>query len=1168
MKSDYPIKILHLSDIRLGSEELPDILFSQLAADLDLNLKVSKIDYLVISGDAGSTSNEQEYDAVFKLISKLSKKYEIDFTNIIIVPGNHDVNWDVSEESYKFFFRRKLDGSISEDRCIDCAGAGKLVRNDEAYKDRFRFFSDFLYYRIHNRAYPRDYDQQALLYTFSEHKLLFLGLNSCWEIDHHYRNRSSINPEAFSNAIKNFSLGQYSDWLKFAVWHHPATGAESLKDTSFLEELSRYGFRIAFHGHVHEDKNEAFHYGSNEGLRIIAAGTFGTQVNDKIKKTPFQYNLISLCFDAKQLTVESRKKKESHGSWRADTRWGDINNPSSSYSIAFASSKAVDSVRHENSTRRSLPTIFVSYSDSDIKLATLDYFIGRLKRELAKLNARFRIYSKYRLDHANDTSLEDTISKCDAVIVLGSPGYRAQINDKFGIAYQEYKLICGRAYRIKIDQSEYANTQQVIFKVIPVIIKGSLKASLPVEFGERQRVEFTETQRVQFIETQRVFDLSDIRLDTLSKNDSIFTSSKDNKKFEARLASIAQIITSTLITNSLPFKKAEADINERFKTSNDLFGQLFKDTKFSSSTVEKVPPFFDKLFVSTPDFEEVIQQRAYFMIGRKGSGKSTLTGALALNSNEKYKGYIAVSAESINLNYLYDSMTSQTNADRRYVLSKYIFFQVAWDGFIALCLTKLIVELMDRDVLGKTQVHHANEIYAFYKTFMTGEMERIVDDLELQTFIFETSFDKAQAFLKSLIDDAPAPNNLATDIRSLAQSRFNTNQFLTYLFGFNAHSALINIISGCDKRVLVTVDNFDTKFDLLRRDARNDGIELKKRNDFELEWLHGVMLRILDLKDLNKAKGTPFNSMDFCLTIPKDRFIQIEKEDRDDYRLNNRTKSIQWSGLDLCKILIQRLCYLTGSNANSDLPLHKQLDQLIDANFPNLPLNLHVSYGDKQLEMPLFCYVLRNSFWRPRDVLKIFEQLLAVSKIYSGQADKLPFGVIKSIVHDAAYSIIKTDFINEYISTIPTIKFIVNSFTGMSEVLSANALYEHLLSRDYFFIVLSDDYRVPVRSAKDFNFRKQVELLFDIGFLGVAFLPNVSSIYMNQMSGEFPDHFYFNEGSRAFHRIADNDFKESMFIIHPMFWDYLTLKSWDSYYPLHFTWEYLYTNGAMQPFRP
>jgi hypothetical protein len=60
------------------------------------------------------------------------------------------------------------------------------------------------------------------LYHFKEQNILILGLNSAWELDHHYKSRPSINPSALSKALNSIRQNQeYQNCLKIAVWHHP-----------------------------------------------------------------------------------------------------------------------------------------------------------------------------------------------------------------------------------------------------------------------------------------------------------------------------------------------------------------------------------------------------------------------------------------------------------------------------------------------------------------------------------------------------------------------------------------------------------------------------------------------------------------------------------------------------------------------------------------------------------------------------------------------------------------------------------------------------------------------------------------------------------------------------------------------------------------------------------
>jgi hypothetical protein len=230
---DNCIRILHLSDIHLGTVEQANRYFSQLATDLTRNLNIKQLNYLVISGDIANRSTEEEYDAAFNLVDKLVTRYGLDSNRVVIVPGNHDLNWDLSEAAYPFVAKRKLPNPLPEGRYIEAGSAGALICDEAEYKQRFTYFSDRFYKKVYGKAYPLEYDQQAILHPCPKTKSYSLRLNSCWEIDHHYRDRAGIHSNAIANAVDQILSENYDDWLKIAVWHHPVNGSESLKNPLF-----------------------------------------------------------------------------------------------------------------------------------------------------------------------------------------------------------------------------------------------------------------------------------------------------------------------------------------------------------------------------------------------------------------------------------------------------------------------------------------------------------------------------------------------------------------------------------------------------------------------------------------------------------------------------------------------------------------------------------------------------------------------------------------------------------------------------------------------------------------------------------------------------------------------------------------------------------------------
>ena len=332
---DQRIHILHLSDIHLENDTQAQVYRTQLETDLIQELKISRLEYLVISGDATNRSTEEEYRAAFKLVDGLVKRFGLDPGRVVIVPGNHDLNWDASDAAYPFVPKRKLPTSLAEGEYIPAGEAGGLLRDDDLYRQRFALFNTHFYRHVHSgREYPPDYEDQALLVERPEDRILFLGLNSSWQIDHHFTSRAGVHMEAFTRALDSLQEGTYDGWLKIAVWHHPVTGKEMMND-DFMQLLAVHGFQLCLHGHIHE-AIEGFHkYDDDRGIRIVGAGTFGAPAKQQVTGIPLQYNLLTFDPDNGRMTVNTRKKEKPDGAWSADARWGDKNDPKPSYTFAI-----------------------------------------------------------------------------------------------------------------------------------------------------------------------------------------------------------------------------------------------------------------------------------------------------------------------------------------------------------------------------------------------------------------------------------------------------------------------------------------------------------------------------------------------------------------------------------------------------------------------------------------------------------------------------------------------------------------------------------------------------------------------------------------------------------------------------------------------------------------
>lgn len=339
--------ILHLSDLHFDKQEQAILWSNQLAQDLKNELNIQSLDALILSGDIANKSTDEEYHVAQEFLAFFCQDFPLKPEQIIIVPGNHDLNWQESESAYTPVRRKDYDGrkiNINGENkpdpnyAIDDGSAYVEKQDEDKYKQRFVYFSNF-YKEIKKKPYPLEHEKQYVIDYFPIQKVLILGLNSAWQLDHHYKSRASINMNALSNALAEIRRNSdYGNCLKIAVWHHPLDSEydDRITDKGFMEQLAVAGFRLFLHGHIHKAETSLYRYDmSKNGRKLdrICAGTFGAPTRELVRGYPWQYNLLK--FEGNQLTVKTRRREEKNGAWKPDSRWsqGAAKDPLPRYTI-------------------------------------------------------------------------------------------------------------------------------------------------------------------------------------------------------------------------------------------------------------------------------------------------------------------------------------------------------------------------------------------------------------------------------------------------------------------------------------------------------------------------------------------------------------------------------------------------------------------------------------------------------------------------------------------------------------------------------------------------------------------------------------------------------------------------------------------------------------------
>lgn len=234
--------IIHLSDLHFGADKQSDPIadakrwYGQLTDDLCEELECEQLHAAIISGDIGNFSLPEEYQAAELFLEQLCAKFRLEASKLIIVPGNHDLNWKLSKKGYRLMDVEDHDGPLKDGHFIQVDEDVIRLRDDETYPLRFQHFDQF-HATVTGRPYPLATKDQADLHFLPELNLVIVGFNSVWEADHHFKLRISINPDAVAAALDQIrERSGLKNYLKLAVWHHSLSSQEEdrIKDYGFM----------------------------------------------------------------------------------------------------------------------------------------------------------------------------------------------------------------------------------------------------------------------------------------------------------------------------------------------------------------------------------------------------------------------------------------------------------------------------------------------------------------------------------------------------------------------------------------------------------------------------------------------------------------------------------------------------------------------------------------------------------------------------------------------------------------------------------------------------------------------------------------------------------------------------------------------------------------------
>jgi 3',5'-cyclic AMP phosphodiesterase CpdA len=295
------VTILHVSDTQFGEYHRFGDGIDSLASNLIVDLRglgnegIPPIELIIFSGDIAEKGLKSEYAQARAFIDGLCAHTGLDYERVVVVPGNHDVNWGLAESYF-------------------AACRGDETEPREPYGRKWKHYQAFVA-SLHGEAAFTE-DQPYRLHQFEDLRLAVAVLNSNWKETHrkedHYGWCGKEQLRWFED-----QLSSAGDLARLAVVHHNArrkatADNENLRDEDDLTEILGPHLDLLLHGHTHQGKEDRL----SDGTLVLATGSTAVTPEWRPAEVPNQYQILRL-----EPTAITRWGRQWDGrKWIADPR--------------------------------------------------------------------------------------------------------------------------------------------------------------------------------------------------------------------------------------------------------------------------------------------------------------------------------------------------------------------------------------------------------------------------------------------------------------------------------------------------------------------------------------------------------------------------------------------------------------------------------------------------------------------------------------------------------------------------------------------------------------------------------------------------------------------------------------------------------------------------------
>lgn len=279
--------------------------------------RISFPDAIIVSGDLvrgvslGSPNYpaemQRQYNEALELLTRLADFFvDSNHARVILIPGNHDVDWNAARLSMATVTMDSKDiRSLLQERGSRYRWDWKNrqlfeVTDDAAYRRRFDYFVNLYrqFYSTAPLAFPLEPTRDWNLFSLDGGNIVVAAFNSCVANDC-FNFHGEIPSTAISDSHLALLNSHAAPKLRIAVWHHDIQGhplRSDYMDQHSVKLMIDRGYRLGLHGHQHKSEaSPSFLYTAEaQQMSVVSAGSLCAAPAEIPAGFQRQYNLIEI----------------------------------------------------------------------------------------------------------------------------------------------------------------------------------------------------------------------------------------------------------------------------------------------------------------------------------------------------------------------------------------------------------------------------------------------------------------------------------------------------------------------------------------------------------------------------------------------------------------------------------------------------------------------------------------------------------------------------------------------------------------------------------------------------------------------------------------------------------------------------------------------------------